>query len=44
METGIPRVLVATPTYEGKNYCLPQFIANVGSKKLAAALITFIGL
>lgn len=27
--SGIPRVLVATPTYEGKNYCLEQFIANV---------------
>ena len=26
---GVPKVLVATPTYEGKNYCLPQFIANV---------------
>lgn len=31
MERGIPKVLVATPTYEGKNYCLPQFIANVAS-------------
>lgn len=27
--SGVPRVLVATPTYEGKNYCLSQFIANV---------------
>jgi hypothetical protein len=26
---GIPKILVATPTYEGKNYCLPQFIDNV---------------
>ena len=25
----LPKVLVATPTYEGKNYCLPQFINNV---------------
>lgn len=27
--SGIPKVLIATPTYEGKNYCLPQFIDNV---------------
>jgi hypothetical protein len=25
----LPKILVATPTYEGKNYCLPQFINNV---------------
>jgi hypothetical protein len=25
----LPKVLIATPTYEGKNYCLPQFIQNV---------------
>ena len=29
--SGIPKILVATPTYEGKNYCLPQFIDNVAS-------------
>jgi hypothetical protein len=27
----LPKVLVATPTYEGKNYCLPQFIQNVAN-------------
>jgi len=26
---GIPKILIATPTYEGKNYCLPEFIDNV---------------
>jgi len=25
----LPKVLIATPTYEGKNYCLEQFIENV---------------
>jgi hypothetical protein len=25
----VPKILVATPTYEGKNYCLEQFIDNV---------------
>jgi hypothetical protein len=25
----VPKVLIATPTYEGKNYCLEQFIDNV---------------
>ncbi len=25
----LPKVLIATPTYEGKNYCLEQFIDNV---------------
>jgi len=29
--SGIPKILVATPTYEGKNYCLPQFIDNVAN-------------
>ena len=29
--SGMPKVLVATPTYEGKNYCLPQFINNVSN-------------
>jgi cellulose synthase/poly-beta-1,6-N-acetylglucosamine synthase-like glycosyltransferase len=27
----LPKVLVATPTYEGKNYCLEQFIDNVAN-------------
>jgi len=27
----LPKILVATPTYEGKNYCLPQFIDNVNN-------------
>jgi cellulose synthase/poly-beta-1,6-N-acetylglucosamine synthase-like glycosyltransferase len=27
----LPKVLVATPTYEGKNYCLKEFISNVAS-------------
>lgn len=25
----LPKILVATPTYEGKNYCLKEFIDNV---------------
>lgn len=25
----LPRILIGTPTYEGKNYCLEQFIDNV---------------
>lgn len=25
----LPKILIATPTYEGKNYCLEQFISNV---------------
>jgi hypothetical protein len=29
--SGVPKILVATPTYEGKNYCLPQFIDNVAN-------------
>jgi hypothetical protein len=28
---GYPKVLVATPTFEGKNYCLPAFIDNVAN-------------
>jgi len=27
----LPKILVATPTYEGKNYCLEQFIDNVAN-------------
>jgi hypothetical protein len=29
--SGIPKILVATPTYEGKNYCIAQFIDNVAN-------------
>jgi hypothetical protein len=29
--SGVPKILVATPTYEGKNYCLPEFIDNVAN-------------
>ena len=25
----IPKVLIGTPTFDGKNYCLPEFISNV---------------
>jgi hypothetical protein len=27
----VPKILVATPTYEGKNYCLEEFIDNVAN-------------
>ena len=27
----LPKILVATPTYEGKNYCLKEFITNVSN-------------
>jgi cellulose synthase/poly-beta-1,6-N-acetylglucosamine synthase-like glycosyltransferase len=39
---GIPRVLIATPTYEGKNYCLEQFIANVNSFTYPRAKMDFV--
>jgi hypothetical protein len=39
---GIPKVLVATPTYEGKNYCLEQFIANVNSFTYPRAKMDFV--
>jgi hypothetical protein len=28
---GFPKILIATPTYEGKNYCLAEFMDNVAS-------------
>ena len=25
----VPKILIAVPTYEGKNYCLDEFLENI---------------
>ena len=25
----LPKILIGVPTYDGKNYCLPQFLENI---------------
>lgn len=38
----MPKVLIGTPTYEGKNYCLKQFIDNVRSFTYPSKFVDFV--
>jgi hypothetical protein len=42
MSRPIPKILIGTPTYEGKNYCLSQFIANVKSFTYPSQFVDFV--
>jgi hypothetical protein len=37
----LPRVLIAVPTYEGKNYCLPEFLENISNFSYPRHLLDF---
>jgi hypothetical protein len=38
----LPKILIGTPTYEGKNYCLSQFIRNVANFTYPKSRVDFV--